>query len=138
MTRYVDGQHQDTGADSDGRDEVAGQDVPAISTERARAVAGELRTMGRLYTMATEDHRSTLYVAADMLESATERAAMLQAHIDEANANAPRALVDALEALTRRSVELENARKELVMARSEIEELETEVDNLNAQLGDLT
>lgn len=27
------GQHQDTGADSDGRDGVAGQDIPAVFTE---------------------------------------------------------------------------------------------------------
>lgn len=33
MTRYVDGQHQDTGAGSEGRDEVAGQDLPEVSTE---------------------------------------------------------------------------------------------------------
>lgn len=32
MTRYVDGQHQDTGDGSDGRDEVAGRDLPAVST----------------------------------------------------------------------------------------------------------
>lgn len=35
MTRH--GQHQDTGDGSDGRDEVAGQDLPVVSTEPSKA-----------------------------------------------------------------------------------------------------
>lgn len=36
MTRYVDGQHQDTGAGSEGMDGVAGQDLPGVSTDPDR------------------------------------------------------------------------------------------------------
>jgi hypothetical protein len=49
----------------------------------------------------------------DGYAGALDRIAMLEQHITEANANAPHALIDALEALTKRSVQLENTQRNL-------------------------